>query len=55
MLEGQLVHYVLALEVIQDKQDEWQAAHIFDPGSKKLFGPQASTNFIILYALFNKL
>ena len=51
MLKGQVVHYVLTLDVIQDKQVEWHAAQTPDPTSKKLFGPQALTkhNLLIIF------
>ena len=39
----------MALDVIQDKQVEWHAAHTPEPISKKFLTPQALTNFIIVY------
>ena len=49
MFDGQLIHYVLALDVMHDKHVEWQDAHIPEPASKKLFGPQLFTSFYDLF------
>ena len=38
------MHYEAAFDVIQDKQEIWQAAQTLPPVSKKLFGPQLLTN-----------
>ena len=51
LLIGQLMHYVIALDVMQDKHEAWHAAQIFPPESKKLFGPQPLTNLYNYYYL----